>query len=191
MKTCNLAAGATYLFANNPVNFIPNIPNLGVVSVAYTATGNVGGQNQILCQDHLSIDFAGMAGLWGGDPGSKVAEASFAQMVVVPNPAETTAEVRYAVENLPKYGGGTIKLYGLDGRLIESHQVHEARGTGLSAPPEAAVRRHCLKKLLPTTNAVRNHLGAIRALRPPNYLSMGHQMWLPCRPQSCRAVEMH
>ena len=84
-------------------------------------TGNAGNGIEILCSDFLSINLDG--------PQNKTAGGSgIAQMTVAPNPALSSAEVLYTIEDIAEFKGATIKLYSLTGRLIKAENVTEAQG---------------------------------------------------------------
>ena len=49
-------------------------------------------------------------------------------MLLLPNPAHHIAQVGYTVHDMPEYSGGTVKLFGMDGRLLAERQAIEPEG---------------------------------------------------------------
>lgn len=111
--------GGGFNFANNPVMFIPFSPLQGPVLLEYVVNINGGDESKIFCLGAMNVNMEALSGFTGG---------GIVQMKVIPNPVASQTQVHYVVEDVPEYNGGILKLYSLNGSLIQSKKVTETKG---------------------------------------------------------------
>jgi hypothetical protein len=120
----DMATGMTrpHQFANSPF--------VGGITIEYEVSGNTGGGNTIICQGFISIDPNQIGKLpgTGKSNGPEKDGMNSVSMTVVPNPALAAAQVQYAVDDIPGFKDGTIKLYNLSGALVQAQKVRGTKG---------------------------------------------------------------